>query len=66
MHLRLGEALAPLRQEGYAVLGSGFTFHNTLPMRAVLRDGSPPDPVFVAAAKVGLECLPDIMLHGCL
>lgn len=28
-HLKLGEAVAPLREEGSMIIGSGFSFHNS-------------------------------------
>ncbi len=39
-HLRLGQALAPLRGDGILVLGSGFSFHN---MRALMSQAPGPD-----------------------
>ena len=42
----MGEALAPLRAEGFAVVGSGLTFHN---MRAFFSSS----PAVVASAEVG-------------
>ena len=42
MHIRIGQALAPLRRKEILVLGSGFSFHN---MRAFFSpSGEAPDP----------------------
>jgi aromatic ring-opening dioxygenase catalytic subunit (LigB family) len=32
-HIRVGELIAPLRDEGVVIVGSGFSFHNTMAMR---------------------------------
>ena len=33
-HIRVGELIAPLRDEGVVIVGSGFSFHDTLAMRS--------------------------------
>ncbi len=43
-HMRVGELIAPLRDEGVVIVGSGFSFHDTMAMRS--GTGAAPSEMF--------------------
>ncbi|MEC9343310.1 MAG: class III extradiol ring-cleavage dioxygenase, partial [Pseudomonadota bacterium] len=50
-HYELGSALAPLREEGVLVIGSGHITHNLRAVFGAMRQGLDPDPAMSAAVE---------------
>ncbi len=53
-HIRMGQAIAPLRDEGVLLFGSGLSYHS---MRGFSRNGTPSHAS--AASKAGSCCAPN-------
>lgn len=62
-HLRVGRALAPLRDEGVLIVGSGLTYHN---MRGFGRDASTPVAAAFEAWLNGAISQPDPRLRDAM
>lgn len=54
-HLAMGRALAPLREQGVLIVGSGMSYHN---MRSFRRDGGTADPDSIRFDRWLTETLP--------
>ncbi|HXC39070.1 MAG TPA: class III extradiol ring-cleavage dioxygenase [Burkholderiales bacterium] len=57
-HLAMGRALAPLREEGYLILGSGLSYHNLREFRSV--SAGPPSHRFDAWLQDTLQSSPRV------
>jgi aromatic ring-opening dioxygenase catalytic subunit (LigB family) len=58
-HLQIGRALAPLRDEGVLILGSGMSYHNMQGFRMMMSGGAPPSD----DSRAFHDWLADAMTH---
>lgn len=63
-HYRLGRALAPLREEGVLIIGSGHITHNLKAFFSVMRQGADPDPALASKVTEFTEWFADRLAAG--